>query len=160
MAYRRLSERADQLGTLGHPHLEQWIDGIGKLQVLEFVEEDQGNAIRIFETVNDRGVPLATIDKIKSFLIYTSNRYMKGALDKTLQERFGRIFRAFDEIKEVGGNGVGIDLIKPDRFTEDNIVRYHFLAYPSSFYDYKFTAEDVLGLFLKPAIKRYAISSA
>lgn len=159
MAYRRLTERADQLAASGIAQLEQWIDGISKLQVLEFVEEDQGNAIRIFETVNDRGVPLATIDKIKSFLIYTSNRYLEGALDKTLQERFGRIFRAFDEIKEVGGNGVGIDLIRPDRFTEDNLVRYHFLAYPSSFYDYKFTAEDVLALFLKPAVKKYATAA-
>jgi hypothetical protein len=159
MAYRRLNERADQLGTSGAAQLEQWIEGIGKLQVLEFVEEDQGNAIRIFETVNDRGVPLATIDKIKSFLIYTSNRYLNGALDKALQERFGRIFKAFDQVKEVGGDGVGVDLIKPDRFTEDNIVRYHFLSYPSTYYDYKFTAEDVLALFLKPAVKKYATIS-
>ncbi len=39
------------------------------------------------------------MNKIKSFLIYTSNRYLSGALDIILQQRFGQIFRAFDENK-------------------------------------------------------------
>ncbi len=49
-----------------------------------------------------------------------------------------------------------MELIKPERFTEDDIVRYHFFAYQSAFHDYKFTAEDVLTQFLKVAIKNYA----
>ena len=155
-AYQRLCERADQLAASGGNTVEKWIDGISNVQVLEFIERDEGNAIRIFETVNDRGVPLATIDKIKSFLIYTSNRYLGGALDQTLQNRFGRIFVAFDQVKEVGGEGLGIELLKAARFTEDDVVRYHFFGYESNFHDWKFTASDVLTLFLKPAVKNYA----
>ena len=135
-AYRRICELGAEL-ALNTGAVEQWINIIGRLHVLEFIEESSGNAIRIFETVNDRGRPLSIIDKVKSFLIYTSNRYLAGALDNTLQDRFGRIFIAFDEIKELAETA-GVELITPERFSEDNILRYHFLAYDSgSFYDFR-----------------------
>jgi len=152
-AFQRICERVAELPP---NHITKWIDGIATLNVLEFVEDNEGNAIRIFETVNDRGRPLATIDKIKSFLIYVSNRYHNGDLDDPLQQCFGRVFRAFDVVKELGGNKLAIELIQPDRFTEDDVLRYHFLAYPSEFHDYKFRADEVLTLFLKPAVKQLA----
>ncbi|HZZ84897.1 MAG TPA: DUF262 domain-containing protein [Anaeromyxobacteraceae bacterium] len=153
-AYAHIKSLVESLACKDAVLVPRWLDGIGKLQVLEFVEEDSGNAIRIFETVNDRGRPLATVDKIKSFLIHTSNRYLGSELDGPLQERFGRIFRSFDAVKDLGGGRLQIELIVRERFTEDAVLRYHFTAYPSQYHDYKFTAEDVLDHFLKPAVKQ------
>ncbi len=41
-------------------------------------EQDSGKAIRMFQTVNDRGIPLLILDKLKSLLILYSNKYCKG----------------------------------------------------------------------------------
>lgn len=156
-AYTHIKSLVDSLAAKDAALIPRWLDGIGKLQVLEFVEEDSGNAIRIFETVNDRGRPLATVDKIKSFLIHTSNRYLGSELDTALQDRFGRVFRSFDAVKDLGGR-LQIELIVRERFTEDAVLRYHFTAFPSAYHDYKFTAEDVLDHFLKPVVKQRVAS--
>jgi len=158
-AFARIRDRVDDLASGDPKEVGRWIEGIEQLYVLEFVEEDEGSAIRTFETVNDRGRPLATLDKVKSFLIYTSSRYLGGFLDSELQSRFGRIFRSFDLIKEAG-KGLDIQLIARDPFTEDSVLRYHFLAYPSDYHDYRYTAEEVLGQFLKPFSKHLRASSA
>lgn len=158
-AFARITELVKALSDSGPGALTACLGGVARLNVLEFLEEDEGNAIRIFETVNDRGRPLATIDKIKSFLIYTSSRYFRGDLDDALQRRFGRIFRAFDSIKEIGGEELQVELFRRERFTEDTVLQYHFIAYPSKYHDYKFTADDVLTYFLKVAVKELLAGS-
>jgi uncharacterized protein with ParB-like and HNH nuclease domain len=50
---------------------------IEKLEMMEFIESSEGDAIRIFQTVNDRGKPLSNMEKAKSLLIYFSNRYLE-----------------------------------------------------------------------------------
>ncbi len=138
-----------------------WLAGIGRLQVLEFVEENEGNAIRIFETVNDRGRPLSVLEKIKSHLIFASNKYMAGRLDVTLAERFGTLFRLYDSMKELGGKaGLDVELISQKKFTEDSILRYHFFALPSAYHDWSFTAQNVLDDFLKAEIRHIVSSHA
>ncbi len=68
-AFVRIGELVGQLPSEGEDGPLRWTEEIGKLNVLEFVEDSEGDAIRIFETVNDRGKPLTTTEKIKSFLI-------------------------------------------------------------------------------------------
>lgn len=78
-------------------------------------------AIRTFQSVNDRGVPLLLLDKLKSFLIYYSNTFCDGkrGLDQSINDHFREIFKIFakikksDHISRVGG---------PD---ESAIFRYH-----------------------------------
>ncbi|KAK3604853.1 hypothetical protein CHS0354_000515 [Potamilus streckersoni] len=52
----------------------KFLKSVEKLEVMEFVENSEGDAIRIFQTVNDRGKPLSNMEKAKSLLIYFSNR--------------------------------------------------------------------------------------
>ena len=160
-AFVRINEFVGQIPLEGEDGPLRWTEEIGKLNVLEFVEDSEGDAIRIFATVNDRGKPLTTTEKIKSFLIYESNRYLGSSLDAALQQRFGSIFQHFDRVKE-SSRLIGVDLMTPDRFTEDSVVRYHFLSYPETgnFWAYDMAEEGVLDQFLKPWTKDYAAKHA
>jgi hypothetical protein len=122
------------------------------LEIMEFVESDAGKAIRIFQTVNDRGKPLSNVDKAKSLLIYYSNRLLTGNYDDTINDCFGKMYQCFNEIKEIGED-TGISLLSQRTFTEDSIMRYHFIAYPNDLYDYNATANYVLDVFLKNTLK-------
>jgi hypothetical protein len=134
---------------------------IGALEVLEFIEANEGKAIRMFQSVNDRGVPLSKMDITKSLLIYYSNRFLEGALDNFISEKFGNAFRDYSIIKGLAAeDGYKIRLIDRNVFREDDIFRYHYFAYNterldvSAPFDYNATSETVLEVFLKPVLKQ------
>ncbi len=92
-----------------------------EMVLMRLEEPDPGRAIRTFQSVNDRGVPLLLLDKLKSLLIYYSNTFCDGkrGLDQFINDHFGEIFKIFAKIKKsnhissVGG------------FDESDIFRYH-----------------------------------
>jgi len=135
-----------------------YLEKIENLQIMEFVEENEGDAIRIFQTVNDRGKPLTNMEKAKSLLVYFSNRYLERKLDKAINDKFGEMFEVYDQIKHEGLKN-GIDLIsgRYGEFNEDNIMRYHFVTFSSE--DYDPTATYVLG-YLKRELKEYRSTKA
>lgn len=112
----------------------KFLKSVEKLEVMEFVENSEGDAIRIFQTVNDRGKPLSNMEKAKSLLIYFSNRYLSKKLDNTINDYFSDIFEIYDDIKHLGDE-LGINLIKSRDFNEDNLMRYHFVTYSNENYD-------------------------
>ena len=132
----------------------KFLDSIKQLEVMEFIESDDGKAIRIFQTVNDRGKPLSNMDKAKSLLIYYSNRFLHGKLDDFINNRFGEIFHYFNEIKMIGDENT-IDIVRQRRFTEDSVLRYHFLAYAEDTFDFKATEDYVLNIYLKTTLKNF-----
>lgn len=73
---------------------------LDKMTLMWLEEKNSGRAIRMFQTVNDRGVPLLILDKLKALLILYSNKYCNGELDDTINERFGEIFITLMEIQE------------------------------------------------------------
>lgn len=124
--------------------IDDFLEILENMNVLILQERNDGRAIRIFQSVNDRGVTLSNVDKLKSLLIYYSNRYLKeenseiGRLDDDINNFFGEIFKNYDFIKE----NSKINFID-DRFTEDNILRYHYLSYSQSAdYHYKTTINE------------------
>lgn len=110
------------------------LKSVEKLEIMEFIEDSEGDAIRIFQTVNDRGKPLSNMEKAKSLLVYFSNRYLNKKLDNKINEYFGEIFELYDDIKHIGEE-IGINLIKNIDFNEDNVMRYHFITYSDENYD-------------------------
>jgi len=114
---------------------------IENLQVVQFIEDNESEAIRIFQTVNDRGKPLSIMEKSKSLLIYFSNKYLKGILDNEINNKFGEIFEMYDDIKLISEKN-NVSPIKRTEFTEDDIMKYHFITYSDLNYDA--TAEYVL----------------
>jgi hypothetical protein len=118
---------------------------IERFEVLEFVEKSEGDAIRIFQTVNDRGKLLTNMEKAKPLLVYYSNKYLSGSLDTKVSEAFGEMFELYDDIKSVADDE-NILLIRNREFNEDNIMRYHFICFSDENYD---ASSDYIFSFLK-----------
>ncbi|RKV50826.1 hypothetical protein DD771_01280 [Helicobacter pylori] len=94
-----------------------------KMVLMWLEEPDPGRAIRTFQSVNDRGVPLLLLDKLKSLLIYYSNTFCDGkmGLDQFINDHFGEIFKIFAKIKKSDH----ISSVGGPKFDEDDIFRYH-----------------------------------
>lgn len=132
---------------------DQLLDAVQRLEVMEFIESDDGKAIRMFQTVNDRGKPMTNMEKAKSLLVYYSNRFLRGDLDDKINDFFGDVFHMYDDIKSAGDE-YGVDVIKRANFSEDSVMRYHFLAYADDYYDYAATESYVLEGYLKQSLKK------
>lgn len=139
------------LNNTGNITLNRLLSAIEQLEIMQFIEESEGDAIRIFQTVNDRGKPLSNMEKAKSLLIYFSNRYLNKKYDKQINDQFGEIFELFDEIKQLAYE-IDITLIKNVEFIEDNIMRYHFVSFSNENFDA--SAEYVL-TFLKRKLNEF-----
>lgn len=161
LAYDRIENRVSVLKAQGgEVEVLRWLQCISRMEVLEFLVQDEGRAIRMFQSVNDRGVPLSRMDIVKSLLVYYSNRYLGGELDAQISEWFGEAFRCFSKTKRLAKeDGYAIRTIASDKFTEDDVLRYHYLSFDRSPYqltvelDYWVTARTILETFLKPALQ-------
>ncbi|MCQ2872962.1 DUF262 domain-containing HNH endonuclease family protein [Helicobacter pylori] len=108
----------DKVSKLSEEEVNERLEALLKMVLMRFEEPDPGNAIRTFQSVNDRGVPLLLLDKLKSLLIYYSNTFCDGkrGLDQFINDHFGEIFKIFAKIK------------KSDHISsvdEGDIFRYH-----------------------------------
>ncbi len=111
----------DKVSKLSEEEVNERLEVLLEMVLLRLEELNPGRAIRTFQSVNDRGVPLLLLDKLKSLLIYYSNTFCDGkrGLDQFINDHFGEIFKIFAKIKKsnhissVGG------------FDEGDIFRYH-----------------------------------
>lgn len=65
---------------------------LSKFKVNVFELEEESEVGLIFETMNDRGLPLSDIDKVKNYLIYLTHRLNEKAIAKEINKKFGEIF--------------------------------------------------------------------
>ncbi len=111
----------DKVRDLNKEEVNERLEALLEMVLMRLEEPDPGRAIRTFQSVNDRGVPLLLLDKLKSLLIYYSNTFCDGerGLDQFINDHFGEIFKIFAKIKKsnhtssVGGSNEG------------DIFRYH-----------------------------------
>lgn len=111
----------DKVSKLSEEEVNERLEVLLEMVLMRLEEPDPGRAIRTFQSVNDRGVSLLLLDKLKSLLIYYSNTFCDGerGLDQFINDHFGEIFKIFakikksDHISSVGG------------FDEGDIFRYH-----------------------------------
>ncbi len=111
----------DKVSKLSEEEVNERLEALLEMVLMRLEEPNPGRAIRTFQSVNDRGVPLLLLDKLKSLLIYYSNTFCDGkrGLDQFINDHFGEIFKIFAKIKKsnhissVGG------------FDEGDIFRYH-----------------------------------
>ncbi|GAA9216450.1 hypothetical protein BTM374_06780 [Helicobacter pylori] len=111
----------DKVGKLNEEEVNERLEALLEMVLMRLEEPDPRRAIRTFQSVNYRGVPLLLLDKLKSLLIYYSNTFCDGkrGLDQFINDHFGEIFKIFAKIKKsnhissVGG------------FDEGDIFRHH-----------------------------------
>lgn len=103
-------------------NLREIQEKIEKAKVLTYSVLNNAEATLIFETTNDRGKPLTSLEKIKSFLMY---KVYLAANDpesylRTIQTRFGEIYRDYEET------------IQNLLVSEDMILRNHYIAFEAN----------------------------
>ena len=124
------SEKGRQSADNFIEFLVQLKQKIDDLQLIRYDVESDADAIRIFETVNDRGRPLSNLEKTKSFLMHTSYLGMQNELHmagrlKELNDYFSQIYRHFDDVSET-------EHMDRLRLRSDDIQRYHYINYIST----------------------------
>ena len=125
----RLVEEQERQPSQYQDFLVQLKRKVDDLQLIQYQVTSNADAIRIFETVNDRGRPLSNLEKTKSFLMHTSYLGMDdedavaGRLEE-LNDHFSGMYRHFDDVS-------GTKHMERLRLTEDDIHRYHFINYIS-----------------------------
>ncbi len=111
----------DKVSKLNKEEVNERLEVLLEMVLMRLEEPDPGIAIRTFQSVNDRGVPLLLLDKLKSLLIYYSNTFCDGkrGLDQFINDHFGEIFKIFAKIKKSDHiSSVG-------NSDEGDIFRYH-----------------------------------
>lgn len=113
----------DEVSKLSEEEANERLEALLEMVLMRFEEPDPGRAIRTFQSVNDRGVPLLLLDKLKSLLIYYSNTFCDGkrGLDQFINDHFGEIFKIFAKIKK----SHHISSVGGSTFNEGDIFRYH-----------------------------------
>ncbi|GAA8564636.1 DUF262 domain-containing protein [Helicobacter pylori] len=113
----------DKVSKLNKEEANERLEALLEMVLMRLEEPDPGRAIRTFQSVNDRGVPLLLLDKLKSLLIYYSNTFCDGkkGLDQFINDHFGEIFKIFAKIKKSNH----ISSVGGSKFDEGDIFRYH-----------------------------------
>ncbi|GAA9882958.1 hypothetical protein VN0670_00520 [Helicobacter pylori] len=113
----------DKVSKLNKEEVNERLEALLEMVLMRLKEPDPGRAIRTFQSVNDRGVSLLLLDKLKSLLIYYSNIFCDGkrGLDQFINDHFGEIFKIFAKIKKSNH----IFSVGGPNFDEGDIFRYH-----------------------------------
>ncbi len=113
----------DKVSKLNKEEANERLEALLEMVLMRIEEPNPGRAIRTFQSVNDRGVPLLLLDKLKSLLIYYSNTFCDGkrGLDQFINDHFGEIFKIFAKIKKSNH----ISSVGGSNFDEGDIFRYH-----------------------------------
>ncbi len=113
----------DKVSKLNKEEVNERLEVLLEMVLMRFEEPDPGRAIRTFQSVNDRGVPLLLLDKLKSLLIYYSSTFCDGkrGLDQFINDHFGEIFKIFAKIKKSNH----ISSVGDSKLDEGDIFRYH-----------------------------------
>ena len=126
----RLIEEKERLPSESQDFLVQFKRKIDDLQLIQYQVNSDADAIRIFETVNDRGRPLSNLEKTKSFLMHTSylgledDDAVAGRLEQ-LNGHFSGIYRYFEDVS-------GTKHMERLRLDENDVHRYHYINYISA----------------------------
>ncbi len=93
-----------------------YITLIDKFNVNFDILEDDYEVGIVFETVNNRGLPLKQIDKVKNYLIFLCSRTQNTELSKHINTSFGVIFKNLMRVSHT-------------TTTEDEFLRYSYIIY-------------------------------
>jgi len=150
-----------KLGDLSIDDIRDLLFKLRRTRVLMYTVKEKGDAMLMFETINDRGKPLSNLEKTKSFLMYlvyissgsieltqdellklpdekrqqiVENKEKMERLLKLIDDKFGKIYRYIETINEKYSKDV----------QEDDIQRYHWALWFDGNYKESFAYMDKL----------------
>lgn len=91
----------------------------------------------VFETMNNRGLALSQIDKVKNYLIYLSSRLNDNELAEYINLQFGLVFKALMKAEDASSR------------LEDNFLRYSYIVYTGIYNEYDIHKEVKISLLPK-----------
>ncbi len=156
----------DKVSKLNEEEVNERLEVLLEMVLMWLEEPDPGRAIRTFQSVNDRGVPLLLLDKLKSLLIYYSNTFCDGkrGLDQFINDHFGEIFKIFakikksDHISSVGGSGEG-DIFRhhagSQRFDEIPFLGHYEASTDNTYEKLKYELKEIKKSELESFIRSY-----
>ncbi len=105
-------------------------DKLLSFEIIEYIVDNEAEAALMFETVNDRGRPLKTLEKIKSLLMYmvylsSKQRETGSASSDGNQELLSQINDSFGAIF-VSIGAMSENLRRGRKLDEDSVQRIHF----------------------------------
>lgn len=141
----------EQKKVLSEEEYAKFLDDLMKkalrLEIVKHVVDSDEEAVLIFETVNDRGITLSSLDKTKSFLmhyLYLSGGVTDGPENlRKINDVFATIFSDLEkvDVSKVRGQ------IKSPKDFEADIQRAHYIIFKSGstyFYDAFSSLKDQL----------------
>jgi len=117
------------LKFIGKENINDFLDHmLNKTQFLIYLVDDYTASIRMFESINDRGMQLGYFDKIKSFFLYFSDKYLNRAIDDDIQKSFDKIYLFFDN-----------EDLRLKINNDETLLLYHYLSNPVLFESWSYT---------------------
>ena len=125
--YEVFKEIWAKIGNFTHEEASSYLSVLDNMVLMRLEEKNAGRAIRMFQTVNDRGVPLSLLDKLKALLILYSNKFCNEELDDKINKIFGDIFKISMQIKDHRAASSLADTQFVSE-VENRIFRYHLFS--------------------------------
>lgn len=125
--YEVFKEIWAKIGNFTHEEASSYLSVLDNMVLMKLEEKNAGRAIRMFQTVNDRGVPLSLLDKLKALLILYSNKFCNEELDDKINKIFGDIFKISMQIKDHRAASSLADTQFVSE-VENRIFRYHLFS--------------------------------
>ena len=145
--YEVFKEIWAKIGNFTHEEASSYLAVLNNMVLMRLEEKNAGRAIRMFQTVNDRGVPLSLLDKLKALLILYSNKFCNEELDDKINKIFGDIFKISMQIKEHRA----VSSLADTQFVnevENRIFRYHLFS-NNKFKDFTYYRDGANELYKK-----------
>lgn len=157
--YEVFKEIWAKVGNFTHEEASSYLLVLDNMVLMRLEEKNAGRAIRMFQTVNDRGVPLSLLDKLKALLILYSNKFCNEELDDKINKIFGDIFKISMKIKDHRAASSLADTQFVSE-VENRIFRYHLFS-NNKFKDFTQYKDGADGLYknLKNKLKKIDKSS-
>ena len=125
--YEVFKEIWAKVGSFTHEQAKSYLSVLDNMVLMRLEEKNAGRAIRMFQTVNDRGVPLSLLDKLKAILMLYSNKFCNEELDDKINDIFGEIFKISMQIKDHKAASSLADAQFVSE-VENRIFRYHLFS--------------------------------
>nr|QIM10360.1 hypothetical protein PlAlph_1140 [uncultured Alphaproteobacteria bacterium] len=115
----------NELKTVSEEDAQQILQTISNSKILLHSAGNSGEAMQIFELLNDRGKQLTQLEALKSFIMHQvyilsqNDRRIQNTYRESIKSEFAKLYQCLNNINNISQRS----------FDEDDILRYGFIAF-------------------------------